>query len=448
VRSSQTTTTNTTQSSSTIKHSGWGKPTDIVSIDEKNSKYSSSLKSVTLNSDSYGSSSTYSESSSSSTFNAFKVKNTTSKGFSLPMTVSRNSNPIDFPIIAEIGVIIGMIAAITGIIRTIINNAPEIGWSFKLNLEILAGDALLNWGWREHTDHRCYHHVAVGFELTVFSIKATLAIGANMSGVGMQVCTDLEGSLGYKYLAELTAPSPDPAADKAETSLGEVAGSITARTYAVIIFGNIGYAESGVKTSLDLTLKSKLNKEKKYEANINLEWSGIELTVEIKVGSGKIKPFNVKLSEPRNLFETTFPGPKKDESNENFNEDTIWESFKEAFTKGLNVKVQKETSEVYIIDPFFVEPFEYTKITKTNIDIDAVIWLLVDKVWSRRDELDLDKKTLEGIAYGVRRDLTEDGRIVSWDKFQAYADGENFVKLLDSAKSPAKAYEKQLKQLI
>ncbi len=199
----------------------------------------------------------------------------------LPVVLSRNGYDLKIDFLKTVGAVVDLGNKVLGIIKTVQDNAPKIGWYFEFEMQLLQGTFVAEWGWKEYTDHRAYYYVGGNFDFKIIDINFEVGIGVSGFSFKVQLFVSLSGSASLS--AKISSYSPD-AGELSIPFGGEIAGKVGARAQAGCFLKLEGTAETSIKIADGFL---KFQAQKGWSGECGITWTGLNLKVNISGGFGK-----------------------------------------------------------------------------------------------------------------------------------------------------------------
>lgn len=327
-------------------------------------------------------------------------------------------------IIQYVGTLLNFYSKVMEIIDAIQDNAPQVGWYFQFNMQLMQGGVTLEWYWKEHTDHRVFQYVDFNVALTVLSITFELGLGISGLGFKAQVFAQLSG--GLTVSANARRDNPDGAPGFAIPAVTKITGALGARFEA----GNLFKAEGKGETGIQVTVELGINRGRSSMVNFDAyaDWTGIKVVATVSgglFGMGRQKTWTRTLVSPRRMGGFQWPKPEKF-SPPHASRSRIKSVLLGVITSGWNVRVIREVEGMF------------NDVTWTP---DQIASALADKIDQHRT-FHRTAKMIDGLAHAIRKDLDAAG--ARWGRdyidetgFRQYVNGPELQAHLDGMVNPA-----------
>ena len=357
--------------------------------------------------------------------------------------LERNTTPLQIRVLDFIGIALQAMATFNAIKTAIQNNVPEIGWSWNVEFTVLEGEAILTWGWKEHTDHRVYYELGFGMKLVLFNLEGTIAVGIKGWGVQGQAGLTLQGK------AELIA---EPVRHKiglsrerqTEAHFTTIEGRAIVTAFIIVKAGQIASVKGMVQADfLVVAGELKWSEDAGFFVDLGMRFDGVDLKTEITYFRFK-RQSSFELMKPHVLGKVRFPN-------------------KPALPKDAYFRVQDVQSAVQQIfesNFFFWNAISfYERVVERQQRFKFREWRWVDvyverdikqlpviiyreiaaQIWAHRDRLELTRTVIEGLLYGIRDDLVRHyGTRILASEIDTYLSSNAFSNRLKDAECPAK----------
>lgn len=331
-----------------------------------------------------------------------------------------DGSEVHLDVLKLIATILNGATQISDIVEKIMDNAPKVGWYITLNYQLMQGGLVIEWYWKEHSDHRVFRYFDVRAQLTVFKITFELGVGISGLGFRAQIFAQLLGEV--KVEVSVCRDDPDAAPGLAIPSTAKITGALGARFEA----GNLFKAEGKGETAIEMKVEFGINKRagKAFHLDIaSTRWTGI--TVKATVCGGFIwkrqRTWTRTIVGERHLGGFRFPEPREYQP-PTLSRRAIKDKMRAVITKGWNVHVTRE-----------VEGW-FNDVSWTSDEIAQALADRVDEhtTWKRTPRM------VEGLAHAIRGDLDRLGRKLTEPVFLAYLRGPEIQAHLDAIIDPAR----------
>lgn len=359
------------------------------------------------------------------------------------VSLTRNTTRQQVRALDFIGGALAVMAAMQHIKKSIQNTVPEIGWSWDVEFTVLEGEVTFTWGWQEHTDHRVFYEIGVGISMTVLAVTGKIGIGIKSWLFQGQVVLEAEGSIEASAGPAQLKLGLDSALPE-EQKIADVNGKIKVSIYIAVRAGDVASVKGGGRSTLiDFNGALKWSRTDNFNLSGTTMFKGVELFATVKVKYRPSYDTSFEVIKPRELGSFQFPR----KANPNTDDYTASTAIAAAVKSGF------ETSFWSWNDPDFYDTITYNKPSKTlfrrkettkqvtekiKIPRDNIYATIAQRIWERRDRLELTKETVEGLIYGIRADITQDGGSIELSKLNEYLSSAKFTTRLKDAECPVK----------
>jgi hypothetical protein len=292
---------------------------------------------------------------------------------SLPLTFKLDGAPVELNPLKFIGSTLSFVSNLVGLIQTIRDYVPSVGFYFDLELKILEGTIGVELGWTERREPRLLtaaepemppYDATLWFgaaaKVTIFKIKAEVGFGLKW-GSAVKACAFFavsgEISLDLSFKTKAARPiSLGPLIGKLECELGVMAEAgkyvemkaALKSGFSANLFLELGtgaFATAASYVDADVSAKFKLDQVK---FRLKLDWEGVKADYYISVSIGGVLGcdaggHDVQIVEPMTLKELEFPSVEE-YAPESLTVDQITEILKQAI-RGFWGDVSVERSE-------------------------------------------------------------------------------------------------------
>jgi hypothetical protein len=312
-------------------------------------------------------------------------------------------------------------ASFNRVIDNILDVAPKVGWYIDLDLQLFQGGLLVQWGWKEHTDHRAYRWVDSCVELTIFAVKLEFGFGVAGLSFAAQVYAAVAGDV--KVSADAQRPSPEVEATVKIPLQGSIKGMLGVRFQAGYVFRINAHGETGLEVGVDMRFNDG---NRPVSLNGETKWTGIFVQATVSAGLfgiGGQKTWSRQLVNPCTL--DSFAWPRAEPYNPPWmSRERMAAVLQRVLTAGLDVRVFKPSGSFFSGD----EKWPMERI------VDTLAAKLDGNQTMRRDP-----KTIEGMAHGIREDLDAIGRRfgrdwITEEKFLEYVNGPKLAARMEQAR--------------
>jgi hypothetical protein len=311
------------------------------------------------------------------------------------------------------------------VIDSLLDVAPKVGWYADIEFQLMQGALQVQWGWKEYSDHRAYRWVDVCIELTIFSVKLEVGVGLSGLSFAAQVYVAVLGDLKVSVSGE--RPSPEAEASVKVPLEANIKGQVGLRFEAGYVIKIDAHGETGLRFTGDMRINDG---DRPVSLNGEIKWTGLTITASVSVGLFGIGGSKTKTWHPiaeRSLQPIAWPAAEK--YNPPFiPRSRIQQIMEVSLTSGLNVRVFRPSGSMLKSD--------------YKWPIKDIATKLVDKL-DASNTMRRDRKTVEGMAHGIREDLDAIGARwfrdwISEDDFMAYVNGPALAKRIDEARDLGK----------
>ncbi|NQZ06103.1 MAG: M23 family metallopeptidase [Algicola sp.] len=371
-----------------------------------------------------------------------KPQKKTQNRFSSPINISLNGELVKIDGVQLVSGIVDLVRNFTKAVKAFKDTVPKVGWYIDFNCQILQGSFDIAWGWREDQSYQAYYYLGAAAKINLFEVKFEVGFGIEYRSVVAQVCVNFTGSAALSFGIETIGPT------KESMNLGTLKGVIGAGGYVRVGAGKIVKIEGGIKSSI--TYEGKVNLHLKQGLAIagKKQWDGIEVKLSCAVW-GISKVWTTKLMEKQTLGTFNFPGKPKKARQKEFSILEISNVIEDSITQGLNLRVfEKSVSTKDILFGMIT----YEDEDWEQLSHKKVADIIAKRIWDDSDDLELDKKTVNGLAHSIRKDcdlLAAQSYSRDWmslTDLKKYLSGNKMTVIINDAKDPAKSFESTLKQ--
>ena len=404
-----------------------------IDISKKYSAYTAELKSAEL----------YAYASSQSLTTTAKFTQDPNK-ISLfdGISLERNAALVNIDALDVILGVISLVSRFTKAIKNFKDYVPKIGWYIDFDVKVLEGILELSWGWRETSTYRVYYYLGLGVNLNIFEIMLEIGFGVSVANIGGQVCIQFKGGVSLN-LAQFETIAPDAE----NLKLGEIKGILEAGGYVRCNAGDLLVIEGGIKSSITIASQTNINFNSGLELNGQIVWDGLIVALKAQTFFGWQRQKNINLMDPSTMGEFKFPSDKSRAAQDDiYSRLEISDIVEDVITKGWDIRVFEK--QYVTIDYVFWEKLELVNVKMNSRDVADII---SDKIWTNKDQLMLDTKTINGLAHSVRKECEILGKRFGRDflyrsQLEDYLASNSFKKVIQEATDPAKVYMDKLKK--
>lgn len=260
----------------------------------------------------------------------------------LPISLERDGRFFDSDLVRLIGQIIELATKIYSIIETLQDSVPKVGYYINFDLQVFQDEFILEWQWKEWTDHRAYFWIKSLIKSTIIKLSCELGVGIEVPAFKAQIFGKISGSFSLELVGEVKSPDEF----KIETGpKGIISGAIGVRV-------DVGYiAEAEGTISSDVTAKGLITLSSKSGLNgtIEIKWTGIKGDLELSIAKGtsvgKTKEYNKTFVEGKVLYNYQLL-KSVDINDENLSYEEILRIFESTFKKGWNVRIVEKKNNL------------------------------------------------------------------------------------------------------
>lgn len=354
---------------------------------------------------------------------------------SLPVKLSLNGEYVKLDVLQIIGSIIKMAKAICDLINAIKNlkGQVKIGWYFEIEFKLMDGAITIGWGWREREDHLADYHVAVGASVTLYEVEAKIGVGLEFKDVGVSAELFAKGSAKLE-LGPFEVAGPG---DLGGLNIGQIIGQIEIGGAVVGKLGGLARASGEIKSGITMKCDVFYADVGGMETSLGMERDPVTATFEVKTKLTWTwkKSYETTLIEGGKLFDDLrFPGKEIAETSLLKTVDDIARRIEEHLTAGWwPIRFHSNTYEVTW----------YGRLDKDEVEFDTarVAKSVANKIYERRDRIELSHRVIDGIAQAIRDACEELGdrwgrdsiELGQWNEFTR---SNEFQQILKNAESP------------
>lgn len=310
-----------------------------------------------------------------------------------PIYFSRNDAELKLNFLKAIGAVIELATSMDDIINKIVNNVPKVGWYYKKENQFWQGTFVVEWGWKEFTDHRAYYYLGANIDLKLIEAKFEIGVGVEVGPVALQVYGTIKGSVSVSVKGSRI--SPDNELEMSVPFGGEIMGGLGARAKASSFVNLEGIAEFGLKVNDGAF---KLSTKEGFKFTIGLQFTGINVKITATAkgkkqgeedadekGSGTR---SIELIGSYDLAKWEFPQPDYAYNPPAMAKDDFHKMLVKELAKGTNIRVL--TADGYV---------------KNNYMSPEEIANFIEPWIHSRKGLDFECKKAEGMAIKIRNYL-------------------------------------------
>lgn len=197
-------------------------------------------------------------------------------------TVERNGAIMQYDGANTILAIMSVIRLARELIKSIQDNAPQVGWYCEFDIAALDADVEFQWGWKEHTDERAFYAVAAQAAVNLIKIKLEFGFGIKNIAFKAQIFAQGQGAVPLSL--NVDRHSPDQGLRFVTGVSGNVTFTVGARAQVAYIFRCEANVQTGISVGGDFTIQ--LDGDKGLGLNAAIQFSGVIGTVSWSIGPG------------------------------------------------------------------------------------------------------------------------------------------------------------------
>ncbi|AKT39796.1 hypothetical protein [Chondromyces crocatus] len=345
------------------------------------------------------------------------------------IVIKRDRGALKINVLEILGGILKFVESVLKLVDTIKEYAPQVGWYFDLNLQVMQGGLGAEWYWKEWEDHRVFRYIDIKASLDLFALTFEIGIGVSAYSFKAQAFAQFSGSFG----AEISGKKYKP------DGLPGFSGNAD-RTFSVAVGARV---EAGHVLKLKATMESAL--EVDFEIGINMPnrshvfsidggivWTGIQCKAEGSIGAFGIAGTKVwKGTLIPKSERMKFQWPSEEEYKPPFlSRNAIKAILVKVLSNGWDVRVFTTSGKTFVPD----EQWSLDRITSK----------LADRI-ERDTAFHRTPQMVDALANAIRQDLdalgTRWGRDwIEASRFERYVDdavdGYSLAKHLKQGASP------------
>jgi len=310
-----------------------------------------------------------------------------------PLYLSRNDVELKLNFLKAVGAVIELATEMDNIINKIIGNVPKVGWYYKKENQFWQGTFVVEWGWKEFTDHRAYYYIGANIDLKLIEAKFEIGVGVEVGPVALQVYGTVKGAVVVSVKGARI--SPDNELEISVPFGGEIMGGLGARAKASSFVNLEGVAEFGLKVNDGAF---RLSTKEGFKFTIGLQFTGINVKITAtskgkkqgeedadEKGSGTR---SIELVGSYDLAKWEFPQPNYTYNPPAMAKEDFHKMFVRELEKGNNIRVL--TAAGYVKNNY-LSPEEVASFTES--------WI------HQKKGLDFECKKAEGMVIKIRDHL-------------------------------------------
>lgn len=197
------------------------------------------------------------------------------------ISLERDGKKVELDLFTTIGSILKYADTFRKIIEMVKDYAPKVGWYIDWNLQLMQGGLVVEWYWKEHTDHRVYQFIDVAMKLTIFSVTFEIGIGVSACSFKLQIYASLSGELGVECGMKRESPDGAPGF-RLPGVKGKITGALGARAEAGYIFKFHAKGETAIEAEAFIGINQR---NSMVSVDARARWTGIKATCETSAGA-------------------------------------------------------------------------------------------------------------------------------------------------------------------
>ncbi|WP_437806599.1 hypothetical protein [Sorangium sp. So ce1078] len=345
------------------------------------------------------------------------------------IVLSRDGGALSIDAAKIVGSLLEFIKEVLRLMKTIQSYAPQVGWYFELDIQVMQGGLAAEWYWQEWQDHRVFRYVDVKAALDIFSITFEIGVGVSAFTCKLQVFGQVSGSLGVEM--SFTRYKPDGGIGISRQIKGRIAGALGARVEAAYFLKFDAKMETALEVDLTVGINQP-NRSQIISIDGGFVWTGIACTATGSIGMWGIcgtKTWKGTLVPKSDRLHVEWPSPKEYKP-PFMSRDAIKAVLVKVLSRSWDVRVFTPSGSVLVADKAWT--------------VDDVAGALAARI-ERDHAFHRTPEMVDALANAVRQDLDALGDRwgrdwIEADRFNAYIngsiDGRSLQKHLNDGASP------------